>query len=106
MAIAVNLRENETILKEFKGDYWEGGFISSQKPGNYCLTSQRILFQGGFATSVELPYTEIAAAALCNIGEFVKFLPTGILITMKDGKKHRLSVMKRKEILALIESKL
>lgn len=106
MAAAIELNANESLLKEIKGDYWEGAIFSSQKPGKYFFTDQRILFYGGFATVLELSYSEIASASLCNVGPLLKFMPTGILVTMKDGKKHRLSILKRKELLELIQSKM
>lgn len=104
MAAQIELQENETILKEIKGDYWEGAIFSSQKTGTFYFTSQRIVFRGGFIAALDLPYSEIDELTTCNVGPLVKFMPTGILVKMKDGKKYRLSVLKRKELMALVQS--
>lgn len=107
MAAALELHEGETVEKEIKSDYWEKTLcFYSQKRGKYWFTSERIIFRGGLATQLEIPYSSIESAQLCNVGGFVQLIPTGIRLTLKDGKTHRLSVVKRKEILALIQSKL
>ena len=107
MADTLELLENEVVEKEFKSDYWEKTLcFYSQKRGKYWLTNQRIIFRGGFATVLEIPYSEIESVQLCNIGGFVRIIPTGIKVTLKSGKTHRLSVTKRKEILAFLQSKI
>lgn len=100
------VKQNEEIVLDTKaGDYWRGGLIASQISGTYTFTNQKIRFESSFGgTVLELPYTDIASAALCNVGPLIKFLPTGILIRMKDGKTYRLFLMKRKKFLALVES--
>lgn len=106
MTVDLGLHEGETIEKEVAGDYWEGAIMGSKKPGKYWFTNERILFRGGFIASLDLPYSQIASVAPCNVGELLKFLPTGIMVTMKDGKKYRLSLLKRKEIIEVIQAKL
>lgn len=104
---ALELQDGEQVEKEIKGDYWEKTLcMYSQKTGKYWFTNQRIIFRGGFVAALDLPYSEMESVALCNVGPLVQFLPTGIKVTMKDGKKYKLSVLKRKDILALIQSKL
>lgn len=101
------LQENEVIEKEFKSDYWESvAFLMSQKRGKYYFTNKRIVFVGGFVTEVEIPYNEIASIKKCCVGPLVRFVPTGIKVTMKNGKKHYLSVTKRNDIMNLIQSKI
>lgn len=103
----LELKETENIEKEVKGDYWEKNLcFYSQKTGKYWFTNERIIFRGGFITGIDLPYADIESASTCNIGGFIPFLPTGIKVKMKDGKSYKLSVVKRKDILALIESKM
>ena len=101
------LQENEIIEKEFKSDYWETFlFTMNQKRGKYYLTNKRIVFVGGFATEVEIPYNEIESIKKCCVGPLIRFVPTGIKVTMKNGKKHYLSVTKRNDVMNLIESKI
>ena len=103
----IELRENEVIEREMKSDYWETFlFMMTQKRGKYYFTNERIIFQGGFVTQIEIPYNEIESIEKCNVGPFIRFVPTGIRVTMRDGKKHYLSVTKRNDIMELIQSKL
>lgn len=108
MAAQLELRVGETVEKEQKGDYWEGGLLLRQRPGKYWFTNQRIVFQGGFGvgSALELDYTNIQSVELCNVGPTIRFLPTGLKVHTRDGNAYVLSLMKRKEILALIESKI
>lgn len=107
MADAFELHEGESIEKELKGDYWEKTLcFYSQKTGKYWFTNERIIFRGGFVTALDLPYAEIESVSLCNVGPLIPFLPTGIKVTMKDNKSYKLSVLKRKDILAFIQSKI
>lgn len=101
------LKENEKLEKEIKSDYWETFlFTMNQKRGKYYFTDERIVFQGGFATVIEIPYSEIESIKKCCVGPLLRFVPTGIKVTMRDGKKHYLSVTKRKDIMDLIQSKI
>lgn len=107
MADALDLHEGEQIEKELKGDYWEKTLcFYSQKSGKYWFTNERIIFRGGFVAALDLPYSEMESASLCKVGPLLQFLPTGIKVSMKDGKTYKLSVLKRKEVLELIQSKL
>lgn len=107
MIEGLDLHEGESVEREFKGDYWEKSLcFYSQKPGKYWLTSERIIFRGGFIAALDIPYPQIESVKLCNVGGLLQFLPTGIKVTLKDGKTYKLSVLKRKEILGFIESKL
>lgn len=107
MANEVELHEGEVVEKEFQSDYWEKTLcFYSQKRGRYWLTNQRILFRGGFATELDIPYSDIESVQLCNIGGLVQILPIGIKVTLKTGKAYKLSVTKRKEILAFLQSKI
>lgn len=107
MADTLELHEGEQVEKEIKGDYWEKTFcMYSQKSGKYWFTNERIIFRGGFVAALDLPYSEIESVSLCKVGPLLQFLPTGIKVSMKDGKNYKLSVLKRKEILELIQSRL
>lgn len=106
MADAFELHEGETVEKQIKGDYWERTLcFYSQKTGQYWFTNERIIFRGGFVAAIDLPYKEIEAVKKCNVGPLLQFLPTGVKVTMKDGKSYKLSVLGRKSIIELIESK-
>lgn len=104
----IELRENEVIEREMASDYWESlGFImTSQVRGRYCFTNQRIIFRGGWGKEVEIAYADIESITKCNVGGLIRFVPTGIKVMMKDGKRHYLSVLKRKEVMELIQNKL
>ena len=44
--------------------------------------------------------SDVAQIKKCNIGPgFIKFIPTGIKVTLKDGKKHVFSVTKREKMM-------
>lgn len=108
MAQELDLHEGETVVQEVKGDYWENTFLFmySQKRGKFWFTDERILFRGGFTASLDLPYSEITEIKKCNVGPAVHFVPTGIKVTMRDGKNHRLSVLGRNKIMELIRSRM
>lgn len=100
--------ENETIEKQIASDYWEAilFLMISQTRGNYYFTNKRIVFIGGFGKKVEIDYSNIESISKCCVGGLIRLIPTGIKVTMKDGKKHYLSVVKRNEIMELINSKI
>lgn len=105
----IELKEGEVIEKEIQGDYWEnlfGIFLISQKRGHYGFTNERIVFKGGFVFEEEIPFSEIESIAKCNVGGLIRFIPTGIKVVMKDGKKHVLSVLKRNDVMEMIQKKI
>lgn len=108
MAVEFNLQDGETVLKEVSGDYWKKGFFLtySQKTGRYCFTSQRILFKGGLTEELNLPYSEISEVKTCNVGPLIPFLPTGVKVTMRDGKEYKLSLLSRKKYVEMIQSQI
>ena len=77
--------------------------MTSQVRGSYSFTNQRIVFKGGWATEIEIEYSDIESIQKCNVGGLIPVMPTGIKIVLKDGKKHILSVLKRGEIMELIQ---
>lgn len=108
--VELQLLEGENIEKEkVKGDYWHGGLglaFQSQTHGIYFFTNKRILFKPtGLFTGTEmlftLDYKEIESIKTCQVGIFI---PTGILITMKDKKKYKLSLLKRNTWVEFIKS--
>ncbi|MBQ9767129.1 MAG: PH domain-containing protein [Lachnospiraceae bacterium] len=97
------LQEGEEVLREFASDYWEKFlFMYSQKRGRYYMTNRRVIFVYFGDVMLDLPYAEMESAVLCNVGALIKFVPTGIKVTMKDGNTYDLSVVKRKEIHEII----
>lgn len=105
----IELRGGEAVEKEIQGDYWGhlfGVLMTSQTRGHYSFTNERIVFKGGFATEVEIPYNEIESITKCNVGGLIRLIPTGIKVQMKNGKKHFLSVLKRKDIMDMIQQKI
>lgn len=100
------LEENEVVEKKLSGDYWKKTFIGfSQKRGKYWLTNKKIVFRGGLMVELDIEYKQIASLRKCCIGPF-PFLPFGILVELKDGTDHRLSVLGRTKILEYIQSKI
>ncbi len=103
--MALELKENENILKETPSDYWLAicGLTFSQTRGRYTFTDQRIHFSGGFK-DIDIPYSDIESIKKCAVGPLIPIIPTGIKIVMKNGKKHYLSVMGRAEIMDIIQN--
>lgn len=102
----LGLASDEVVEKEIKGDYWERALcFYSQKRGTFWFTDKRIIFRGGLATSLDIPYSEMKEVKTCNVGDFVQIMPTGIKVSTQKGKSYKLSVLGRKEILAFIEKK-
>lgn len=86
---------------EIKGDYWEKVlFMYSQKRGKIFITNQRIHVRVGFATEFDIEMKDIAEIKKCNVSLFI---PTGIDVRLKNGKTHRLSVLKRDERMETIQ---
>lgn len=102
-AKALDLRPGEIIQEEIRGDYWEKVilFSYSQKRGKIYVTNQRIHVEAGFATVIDIELKDIVNLKKCNVGVFI---PTGIDVVLNNGKKYRLSVMKRNERMELIRS--
>ena len=110
MKANVELRPNETVIEETKGDLWSGWLIfRTQNSGIYTFTNQRVLFTPGrllsMGSDIEFDYNEVYSIKKCLIGPVIPFLPFGIKVTTKEGKKHTLSLMKRNKWIDLIESK-
>lgn len=104
----IQFRANETVEWETPSDYWKAlfGVIQiSQVRGRYWFTNERVIFAGGFATKVEIEYSEIASVKKCFIGPIIRFMPFGILVTTKTGEKHYFSILNRKKALEVLESK-
>ena len=105
----LTLRPNETIIKTIKGDCWGSfGVLHSQTAGTITLTDQRILFRGGgIVESLRLvfaiPYTDIVSIEPFMVSLFI---PTGIRIVSQQEGVFRISVMKRKVIMGLIQEQM
>ncbi len=116
MAVDLGLYENEKVELEVSGDYWGEmeflGLLEKQKSGKFWFTNERILFSTGAFGIYSKPffiinYSDIESIEKCNIGpSFIKFIPTGIQINMKDGKKYKISVLKREKYMEFINNKI
>lgn len=102
----LTLRPGETVIKTIKGDCWGSfGLTHSQTAGTITLTDQRILFRGGgIVESLRLvfaiPYTDIVSIEPFTVSLFI---PTGIRIVSQQDGGFRISVMKRKGIIDIIQ---
>jgi hypothetical protein len=103
------LREDEKVLAEARGDHWIEFFYKYDRiPGRFYFTNERILFQDlspikSLRTNFEIEISDIREIKKCFIGPDIQYLPTGILVTLKNNKVHRISVLKRKQYIALLE---
>lgn len=102
----MELSQNETLIEEIKGDYWEKIFLCmySQKRGKYWITNERIVFKGGFITEFEVKLSEIESVTPCLVGPLIPFMPTGVNLKLKNGKSYKMSVLKRKKIIETIKN--
>lgn len=99
----LQLRDNEKVVLEQSGDLWEG---LGQGSGVYVVTDQRCAFRyktllgKAKENAVEFELSDVTGVKKCNVGPgFIKFIPTGIKVTLKSGKKHVFSVMKREKMM-------
>lgn len=103
----VELRENEQILRQQKGDTWKTPemIMRKQVSGTFTFTNQRICFRtwGPFKSSAkyDIEYADIASIQDYSINVVIK---TGIEITTKNQKTYKISVWKRNEVKELINS--
>lgn len=96
------IKEDEKLFAEkVTGDCWKMPNItgSRQISGKYYFTDKRIAFlaSGLFGTdsvSWEIEMKDIDKVKTCTTPPF---FPFGILITMKNGDKYKLSILKRKK---------
>lgn len=104
---AFETREGEEILaNHISGDCWKMPqlTVSRQVSGKFYFTNQRIAFLatgliGTKSVSWEIEMKDIDSVKTCMTPPF---FPFGILITMKNGDKYKLGVMKRKKYVNLI----
>ena len=101
----LELQPGEQELKRIKGDFWGTRAAGAQVPGTYIFTDRRILFRGnGLVEAMRvvfsLPSSAIVSMEPYNVSLFI---PTGIRVNTQDGTVYRVSVLKRKEIMAFIE---
>lgn len=99
------LRENEVILVECKGDTWRTPdmFMRSQISGRFYFTNQRVAFRtwGLLKNSVayDIEYENVESLSLYSINVIIR---TGIQFNMKEGNPYKISVMKRDEKVQLM----
>lgn len=106
-----DLMSGEYIVELIKGDYWKKlfWFIHVQEIGEIAFTNKRVIFKElakighpqFILSSFSIPYKEMAYVEKCFTGPF---LPFGIKIMTKQGKKYVISVLNRKKYIQLIES--
>lgn len=105
----MEMMPGETELRRVKGDCWgTPGHTGRQIPGTFIFTDRRLLFQGGgliasLRPAFSLPYGEITHIETCTVGPFI---PTGLRLFARSGGFYTISVMKRKEIAALLEEQI
>ncbi len=103
------LKEKEELFAgKVTGDCWKMPKLSinRQVSGKYYFTDQRVacLASGLIGTesvSWEIEMKDIASVKTCTTPPF---FPFGILITMKNGDKYKLSILKRKKYFEWISS--
>lgn len=102
------LKEGEQLFAEnVTGDCWKMPSLtgSRQIPGKYYFTDQRVAFLakgliGTGSVSWEIEMKDISAVKTCTTPPC---FPFGILITMKNGDKYKLSILKRKKYFEWIQ---
>ena len=105
----LELFPGERELRRVKGECLGiPGSIRAQIPGTYIFTDRRILFRGsGLIEALRfvfsLSYGEIASIEPYTVS---LFFPTGIRVRCKGGGTYELSVVKRREIMALIQQQI
>ncbi|BCJ95494.1 hypothetical protein acsn021_30630 [Anaerocolumna cellulosilytica] len=109
----LDLQSDEVVIKEIKGDYWAGSLMYKQIRGVYLLTSKRFAFRAmtilGAAKHnyMEIDLSDIISVDKCMIGPYLfRFLPTGLRLTMRDGSKHRVSILSRGKLLEELTSRI
>lgn len=103
------LEINETILKQDKGDYWSSMFhiLYEQKRGEYIITNKRIIFKSFLEVNdFIVKYEDIESISKCCVGPLIRFIPTGIRIKTKNGKKYIMSIFGRKKHIEIIQNNL
>ena len=96
------IKDDEQLFAgKVSGDCWKmpNLSINRQVSGKYYFTDQRIVFLasgliGTESVSWEVMIDDIATVKTCLTPPF---FPFGILITMKNGDKYKLSILKRKK---------
>lgn len=97
---------DDVIEEHVQGDFWS---FSGRTVGNYFFTRDKFVFHGGIlgVDDFSIRYSDIKELKLINI-RFI--MPTGILVIAQNPengklKKYKLSVMKRKDWLAYLQSR-
>ncbi len=93
-------RAEEAVFAErVSADCWKSPrqTISSQVSGKIYFTDQRIVFMASGLIGAESVSWEIEMADILSVKTCMTppCFPFGILITMKDGSKYKLGVIKR-----------
>ena len=101
--------ENDHIVEHVKGDLWE---FASQTRGNFFFTNEKFIFVGGIAglSNFAVKYSDIKELKFVNVGGLIPIIPTGILVAAQDAesgkiKKHKCSVLKRKDWAAYLRER-
>ena len=98
----LELKLGEEIKECVRADYWSKKLgMYSQNRGRIWITNQRIHVRAGWSYDFDIEMSQIASLKKSNIS---LILPIGIDVILKNGKKHRLAVMKRNQRMELIQS--
>jgi len=99
--------DEQLFAGKVSGDCWKmpKTSINRQVSGKYYFTDKRIAFLasgliGTESVSWEIEMKDIEKVKTCLTPPF---FPFGILITMKNGDKYKLSILKRKKYFDWIE---
>lgn len=103
------LSADEKIIDTIKADYWENSFmfLYEQHEGEIVLTESQIIFCMKMINTkyviLEIKFEDISDINKCNVGMILPINPTGICITLKNGRKVKFSSMKRKKLMEKIQ---
>lgn len=100
--------DEQLFAEKVSGDCWKMPKLigTRQISGKYYFTDKRIAFMASGFVGTESVSWEIEINDIDNIETCLTppFFPFGILITMKNGDKYKLSILKRKKYFDWISS--
>ena len=101
MAKKYEVKDDEELFAKVSGDCWKMPkfSINRQVSGKYYFTDKRIAFLASGLVGTESVSWEIEMKDSENVKTCTTppFFPFGILITMNNGDKYKLSIFKRKK---------
>jgi len=93
---------NEHVIDKFIANRYR--HILSADGGQLTISNERLIFNA-HALNIDVGQSEIAIADIMSVNFFstLGFIPNGLVITTKDGIKHKFVVYKRQKIAEIIE---